>query len=120
MSKEHRDNAVISTLVDTITQRPTTNDLHHRKEVNTTGLLVAQFVANDYEILDNTYIRKTWFRSCAKSMGDSGKLLLKNAKHIEQTRAIIEGKIKHTFATRGEFNDNVSCMCSFYGKECQY
>jgi hypothetical protein len=33
-------------------------------------------------------------------MGDSGKLLLENTKHIEQTRAIIEGKIKHTIATK--------------------
>ncbi len=100
MSRQHGDNVVNSTWVDIITQRPITNDLHYGEEVNTTALLATQFVANDYGIMDNTYIRKTWSRSCAKSMGDSGKLLLENTKHIEQTRAIIEGKIKHTIATK--------------------
>lgn len=58
LSKEHGDNVVSSTSVDTITQGPPANDLHHRKEVNTTRLLATQSIANDYEIMDNTYTRK--------------------------------------------------------------
>jgi len=44
-------------------------------------------------------------------MGDNGKLSLKNIEHNEQTRAIIEGIIKHTTTTKEVSSTIMRAIC---------